>query len=109
MYSGGEPVFEQFVYDEIQKPLLRMEHGLLPILLFDRSTRKNLIWAADDYASLGAAYTAESEILPESITGEHAAFVRPRTAKDTEAQQNRVREKAVVFTLSCGFVISRIT
>ena len=78
----------------------RLENDLCSILLFDRSTRKNIIWATDDYESYGDEYHATSEIKPELITGEKVALIRPRTAKATEDQLNRVRDKAEVFTPS---------
>ena len=93
-------MLKQFVSGVIPSELSSVEHGLLPILLFDRSTRKNLIWATDDYAFLGEVYEADKEILPESITGEQSDLIQPRAAKGIEAQQNRVREKAEVFTPS---------
>ena len=35
----------------------------MKILLMDRTTRKNIIWATDDYASLGEQYAADREII----------------------------------------------
>ena len=93
-------MLETFATNIVEDELLQLERSLLDILLFDRSTRKNIIWATDDYASLGEAYQKESEILPDLITGEHTLLIQPRTAKALENQQNRVRDKAEVFTPS---------
>ena len=93
-------MFGQFPSDIIENEIIQMDRRLLSILLFDRSTRKNIIWATDDYATLGEAYQRKCEILPELITGEHTLVIQPRTAKSVENQQSRVRDKAEVFTPS---------
>ena len=91
-------MLEQFLADILEDDIMELEQNLLSILLFDRSARRNIIWATDDYSALGEKYRKEAEILPELITGEHTLLIRPRTAKALENQQNRVRDKAEVFT-----------
>lgn len=49
--------------------LLAMGGGILNTLLIDRTTGENIIWATDDYASLGDSYTFFKQIAPELITG----------------------------------------
>ena len=98
--EGSEWMLETFATDIVEDEIVQLERSLLDILLFDRNTRKNIIWATDDYASIGEAYQKESEILPELITGENTLFIQPRTAKALENQQSRVRDKAEVFTPS---------
>ncbi len=93
-------MLETFATDVIEDDIMQLERSLLDVLLFDRATRKNIIWATDDYSSLGEAYQKESEILPELITGEHTFLIQPRAAKTIENQQSRVRDKAEVFTPS---------
>ena len=95
---GCEEMFEIFNTDVIENDLLQMEKNILNILLFDRSTRRNIIWATDDYISLGSEYQREAEMLPALVTGEHTLVIQPRTSKSVEEQQNRVRVKAEVFT-----------
>lgn len=91
-------MLELFDVDIIENDLLQMEKSILSILLFDRSTRKNIIWATDDYSALGLPYARESEIHPELITGDSTLLIQPRTAKTLEDQRLRVRDKAEVFT-----------
>ena len=74
--------------------------GILKILLMDRTTRKNIIWATDDYASLGEQYAADKEIIPACITGLFGDVIKPRSDKSRTEQLNRVRDKAEVFTPS---------
>ena len=91
-------MLEQFDIDILEDDLQQTENSLLSILLFDRSSRKNIIWAVDDYAALGEAYQREAEIRPELITGDSTLLIQPRTAKTVEDQRLRVRDRAEVFT-----------
>lgn len=42
--------------------LYRLDSRLLDILLADRTTKKNLIWATDNYASRGVGYQSGDQI-----------------------------------------------
>jgi hypothetical protein len=64
----------------------------------DRTTKKNIIWATNDYLNLG--YEANKPILSELITGGNTKVIQPRISKDKEQQGNRTRIKAEVFTHS---------
>lgn len=91
-------MLEQFDVDIIEDDLLQLEKHILDILLFDRSTRKNIIWAVDDYAALGEGYQRKAEIRADLITGDSTLLIQPRTAKTLEEQKTRVRDRAEVFT-----------
>jgi len=84
--------------DVIEEDIQQYEHTLLDVLLFDRTTRKNIIWATNNYAELGEQFCYACEITHELITGVNAKLIQPRIAKSLEAQDNRTREKAEVFT-----------
>ena len=71
--------------------LLAMGGGVLDTLLIDRTTGENIIWATDDYAQLGDAYTFFKHIIPELITGEHKNVIQPRVAKSEEERKLRAR------------------
>lgn len=73
---------------------------LLSILLKDRTTGKNIIWATNDYIQLGEIYKAENEISLNIVNGGIEKFIRPRITKSYEKQNNRTRDKAEVFTPS---------
>ena len=47
--------------------LYRLDSRLLDILLADRTTKKNLIWATDNYASRGVGYQSGDQISVFSI------------------------------------------
>lgn len=86
--------------DLLEQELLDHERTLLEILLQDKTTKKNIIWATDDYAELGEQYSFKKEILPELVTGEQDSLIQPRVEKVLEHQTNRTRDKAEVFTPS---------
>lgn len=46
-----------FGIDIQEDEILSWGHGILDALLHDRTTGENIIWATDDYASMGEAYT----------------------------------------------------
>ena len=73
---------------------------ILAYLLRDKTTRKNIIWATDDYTTFGEGYTHDDFITIESVTGENGNIIKPRTDKSKEEQSNRSKEKAEVFTPS---------
>ena len=80
--------------------LLKIDSELLEILLKDKTTGKNIIWATDNYTKYGAAYNPDQEIKIDLITGQRGSIIRPRTKKSKAEQQQRVRQKAEVFTPS---------
>ena len=69
---------------------------ILSILLLDRTTDKNILWATDDYPPI----SSKSQIQISQITGLHSERIKPRIQKQKEEQQNRTRNKAEVFTPS---------
>lgn len=77
-----------------------MSRGLLDILLLDRTSRKNILWATSDYEDISPDFAAGSEIKPELITGAHSDLIQSRVMKAQDQQQGRTREKAEVFTPS---------
>ena len=83
-----------------ENDLLKIDPELLEILLKDKTTGNNIIWATDNYAKYGFSYSAEKEIKIELITSRHGGIIRPRIEKSKTEQQQRVRQKAEVFTPS---------
>ena len=73
---------------------------ILAQLLCDHTTGGNIRWCTHDYESKGEGYQYADEIRPELITGEHGTIIRPRVLKSKEAQSDRVKEMAEVFTAS---------
>ena len=83
---------------DIQESSLRRTGDLLDILLLDRTTGKNLIWATDSYARYGKGFAAKNRIKPELVTGVYSKLIQPRAAKSFEEQRQRTRDKGEVFT-----------
>lgn len=77
---------------------MRYSENVFKNLLLDRTTRKNIIWATDEYSELGERFRPKSEILRESITGVHSGVIKPRVTKAIEAQASRTKKKAEVMT-----------
>ena len=74
--------------------------GLLEKLLEDRTTGGHILWATDAYSDLGQDFSAKSEILPSQISGRNAGLIMARACKDADAQAERTRSHAEVFTPS---------
>ena len=68
---------------------------LLDILLQDKTTGKNIIWATDAYKIFG--FGDKSCISPNQFKVDRY-LLQPRISKSAEEQQERTRKKAEVFT-----------
>lgn len=77
-----------------------LDDELLSILLKDRSSGKNILWATDTYAEKGAQYDAYEHITVKLITGRFGKVIRPRIDKSQKEQKIRIKDKAEVFTPS---------
>ena len=77
-----------------------LDAEVLSVLLMDRTTGENIIWATDDYSSMGDGYSATSQMKIELITGDNGMVIKPRIEKDKYAQTQRSKDKAEVFTPS---------
>ena len=89
-----------------ENDILQQSPELLETLLIDHSSPKegkkygHIIWATDNYESLGDAYKENAFITIELITGDNGNIIQPRTCKTEEEKQRRVRDKGEVFTPS---------
>lgn len=81
------------------KYIYALDSRVLKILLKDKTTKKNIIWATDEYSNFGIGYSADDEIYPTDIEG-IASIITPRVAKSKESQTTRIRGMAEVFTPS---------
>ncbi len=70
----------------------------LKILLMDKTTGKNIIWATDAYASLGPGFNDKNNITVEVLLWDKGFVLQPRISKSLEEQQERTRKKAEVMT-----------
>lgn len=77
--------------------LLEKDH-LLEILLKDKTTDNNILWATDSYDSNGHLFTPTANITTDLITGALGSLIQPRALKSKTEQLYRTRDKAEVFT-----------
>ena len=84
--------------DVQETALAELDKNILLILLKDRSTGKNILWATDDYKDLGIGFATDDEITLPAITGAHGNLIKPRALKSKEEQGARTRNMAEVFT-----------
>lgn len=71
--------------------------NVLDLLLQDKSTKKNIIWATDTYEEFGEGFTDKVQMNVNSLR-RRTDIIRPRIQKSQEAQAQRTRKKAEVFT-----------
>ena len=69
----------------------------LDLLLQDKSTKKNIIWATDTYQGYGYGFS-DKEHINKKLLLLHADIIKPRIQKSQEEQAERTRKKAEVFT-----------
>lgn len=65
---------------------------VLPLLLKDKTTKRNILWATESYS-----YPAESEVLIDQISN---SIIEPRVQKALKARTDRTKIFAEVFTPS---------
>lgn len=83
-----------------EENLLLIDMQILNILLFDHSSKKNIIWATDNYQQYGYGFDFSDEITIEKITGNYGEIIKPRSKKTNEEKNKRIKENAEVFTPS---------
>lgn len=88
----GFPLVEKLI-DISSYPVI----NVLDLLLQDKSTKKNIIWATDTYEELGEDFTDKVQMRAHSLL-RRTDLIRPRIQKSQEAQEQRTRKKAEVFT-----------
>ena len=84
---------------DISEEQLALESAdLLKILLKDRTTKKNIVWATHSYELLGKGFAPSDRITPSRVTGTYANLIQPRSEKSKYEQKDRTKIRAEVFT-----------
>jgi len=83
---------------DIREDYLSKKDNLLEILLQDKTTDKNILWATDSYESKGEMFSPLAPITSDLVTGKNGSLIQPRAVKSKEEQIYRTRDKAEVFT-----------
>lgn len=86
--------------DVKENHIAQISGRLLDVLLLDRTTGKNIIWATDDYCTEDVYIAVDGQMLPAHITGDNGNRIMPRVMKARDNQVIRTRYKAEVFTPS---------
>lgn len=68
-----------------ENEILKIDADLLEILLKDKTTGKNILWATDNYRKYGEKYNADQQIKIDLITGDNGSIIRPRVAKSNSS------------------------
>ena len=83
---------------DIREDYLLKKDDILNILLQDKTTGKNILWATDSYDSNGDLFAPTANITTDLITGALGSIIQPRALKSKTEQLYRTRDKAEVFT-----------
>lgn len=73
---------------------------VLKLLLSDKSTKQNIVFATSSYAHLGNRYAENCHIDADLLYGMDAMEIQPRVLKDAADQADRTKKKAEVMTLA---------
>ncbi|SEN16365.1 hypothetical protein SAMN04487786_3306 [Paenisporosarcina quisquiliarum] len=103
-FAYNEIIDEINSADVLENTIREQMPAILDILLLDRTssttkTKKNIIWANENYLCHGLkAYAPNAQIQPDLVTGINANLIMPRALKTRELQKERTKSKAEVFT-----------
>ena len=86
--------------DVFRQEIVETSLNILDILLKDRTTKKNICWATDNYKTKGSSYFPQEPITIKLVTGNNQDVIQPRVLKTLTEQSRRTKEKAEVFTPS---------
>lgn len=73
---------------------------VIDILLKDKTTKKNIIWATHTYEEYGEEYSDKKQMELYEFCGINKSLIQPRISKALNQQQERTKNKAEVFTPS---------
>lgn len=81
---------------EIDNYICITDETIIDVLLRDKTTGQNIIWATDNYVQLGDKFKENAPILSEFVMNDE--MIKQRTDKSKTVQENRIRGRAEVFT-----------
>lgn len=88
-----------FAKDINETNVLKDYPEILDILLYDQTTKSNIIWATDNYSKRGPKYQIDEKITSNLINSKFK-IIKPRVEKSKAEQVKRSRDNAEVFTPS---------
>ncbi len=72
--------------------------SILNVLLKDKTSGRNIIWATNSYLPYNSGFAPENEIEYHNVTGFFRTLIQPRVCRTLSEQSHRTRTKAEVFT-----------
>lgn len=82
--------------------LIRLDDNVvwpvLPILLQDKTMKRNIIWATTSYASLGEYYADSAQMTVFALRNMGSDSIQPRILKAQDEQLKRTRSHGEVYT-----------
>ena len=83
---------------------------ILCLLLKDMSTKKNIIFATDDYNDLDKKISFKSNMTKNLVLDYKKYIIRPRVMRTSDEKSKRTRDKAEVFTPSwlCNYMNNQL-
>ena len=72
--------------------------GFLDAILRDKTTKQHILWGTDAHMEKGLDFLRDKEIRPDLITGKYSDVIATRASKAQDAQSQRTRQHAEVFT-----------
>ena len=86
----------------MQKQLIDLEDypvkWVLNLLLKDKTTKRNIIFATDSYSDKGEDYSFTRQMTTTNLLGLRKMDIQPRILKSQQVRQSRTRKNAEVFT-----------
>ena len=76
-----------------------MYPGVIDILLVDRTTRKNIIFASENYKKHGFGPGEKDFIKKDMIFRKRGSVIKPRIYKSVSEQKKRSKDMAEVFKI----------
>lgn len=73
---------------------------ILGLLLEDRSSKKNLLWATNNYRKHGKGFLEKDQITFDKLKRKDTIIIQPRIFKTLAQQKKRSKDMAEVFTPS---------
>lgn len=96
--SNSNIDFPMFSADIDETQICEFSKDILELLLTDKTTKRNIIWATNDYKLYGESYDEHFPITVDQITKENVGIIQPRILKEKSRQISRRKDKAEVFT-----------
>jgi hypothetical protein len=86
--------------DVLENRIIDLDKEILDILLFDQTSKLNILWCTNIYSEFGENYKINKMIKADLVTGKNGNIIKPRTQKSTLEKKLRIKENGEVFTPS---------